>query len=281
MLSHQIINNDNGNCNDSCCSNYNKTTATANATAMYDNPVWYDIIHASGTARETDKLEKMHRKYGNGGKNWLEPACGTGRFLRILARRGYRMTGIDINQNMLDYAQAGLARRKLHAEVIKCNMVSFCRPGEYDVIFNTINTFRHLLTPDTVCSHFENMAASLRTGGIYIIDIDLANYAYPEPVEEVWFAKRGKCQVQHIMICEPADRHRRLERVINHLIVTTPKQSHYLESAYNLRSYNYKECMHLIHNTRFDIVGVYDFMSRPVVLDEYARDIRLILRVRD
>ena len=51
----------------------------------YDTPLYYDIIFDADTVEETDFLETIFDRHGNGnGKNRsvLELACGSGRLIR-------------------------------------------------------------------------------------------------------------------------------------------------------------------------------------------------------
>ena len=60
---------------------------------LYDDPAVYDILHTPGTAREIDVLEFIEATCGQPGGRWYEPACGTGRYLRVAAGRGRRVGG--------------------------------------------------------------------------------------------------------------------------------------------------------------------------------------------
>src|SRR4051794_11025414 len=77
-------------------------------TDWYAHPEYYEAIFGVDTATELDFLEAVHARYGNGGKRWLEPACGAGRLLEAAARRGYRVTGYDLSPQMLAHAKGRL-----------------------------------------------------------------------------------------------------------------------------------------------------------------------------
>ncbi len=249
------------------------------ATHFYDHPAWYDIIHANGTAWEVDFLQRLSYRHGYGGRDWLEPACGTARYLRVLAKRGYHVVGYDINERSLKYAKSRLKQFGDAAEILKDDMCTFCRPCEFDIAFNTINTFRHIMNHDDADHHMQLIAQSLRPGGIYILGMDLVDYSDPEPCEEIWDAKRGKCNVQHIMMSIPPTLDNRNERIINHITVTTPSREHAFQSAYDLLTYNVDECNALIDRSPFELLATYDFAHQPVEMDAYARDVNMVLRV--
>jgi len=57
----------------------------------------------TGTLGEVDFLEK---EFGfDKSKNILDIGCGTGRHAMELAKRGYRVTGIDLSENQLERAR--------------------------------------------------------------------------------------------------------------------------------------------------------------------------------
>ena len=69
-----------------------------NASAMaryesfnwYEEPLYYDIIFDTDTDREADFLQAVYKQYiTTRGSRVLEPACGTGRLVAEMARRGF------------------------------------------------------------------------------------------------------------------------------------------------------------------------------------------------
>ena len=63
---------------------------------LYDYPEYYEILFDDGTSEEADFLEAIFAEYGRPKtQRLLEPACGTGRLLIELAKRGYEAHGFD------------------------------------------------------------------------------------------------------------------------------------------------------------------------------------------
>ena len=81
------------------------------APGLYTDPAVYDILHARGTAAEVDGLERMAARVrsGRARQTWLEPACGTARYLRLAARRGRRTVGFDLSPVMIATPTARIA----------------------------------------------------------------------------------------------------------------------------------------------------------------------------
>ena len=74
-------------------------------TAFYSDPAVYDILHSPGTAAEVDAHEKVERALMLGrlkkSRLWFEPACGSGRYLKVAAGRGRKVAGFDLDDGMV------------------------------------------------------------------------------------------------------------------------------------------------------------------------------------
>jgi len=56
----------------------------------YETPLYYDIIFDADTQKEADFLEALLQRHVPGKKGRiLEPACGSGRIMAELGRRGH------------------------------------------------------------------------------------------------------------------------------------------------------------------------------------------------
>ena len=248
---------------------------TPRRTDFYEIPALYDILHAPGTAREVDGLERIARRFLRAAPahraghpaplRWLEPACGTGRYLRVLARRGHRAIGFDASRAMVDYARrrlrdAGLSAR---ARVILAPMTDFAgrlRPRSVHVAFNLINTIRHLHSDRAMLDHFGAVARVLKPGALYAVGISLSLYGIEQETEDVWQGTRGTCKVSQVVQYIPPDctpraprGGNRLERVISHLTITRPRGEEHRDSTYALRTYDLAQWQSLLRRSPFEV----------------------------
>lgn len=225
---------------------------------FYDRPRLYDALHAEGTEDACRWLEELHARHGNGGKDWLEPACGTGRFLEALARRGWRAAGYDRSAPMLAFARRRL--RGLDARALRGDLESFRRPAAFDLAFCLDNSLRHLLTEAGARAHLRATAASLKPGGIYVVGLDLADYGAAEADEEAWTARAGRTAVRQVQLALPPDRRRRRERILQ--FVAAGRRLETFE--YELRSYDAREWRSLLARSPFRVAAAYDAWRRPL-----------------
>ena len=232
---------------------------------MYHLPSLYDILHTPGTAEDVTCYERIARRFGVAPQRWLEPGCGSGRHLRVLAGRGYRATGFDRDAQMVAYAQASLKNRGLQARVFSADMERFAgRLGRqrFDLAINPFSTIRHLMSDRAMQRHFSEIANALRPGGIYLVGISLANYARDRLETDLWLANRGRCHLRQEISYRPASPQQRIEQVESRLRITRPSGEERLSAGYPLRSYSESEWSRLVKKSA---------LLRRASLDEWAR----------
>jgi SAM-dependent methyltransferase len=98
-------------------------------------------------------------------------ACGPGRHALELARRGFRVTGVDRTTAYLEGARTKAAEEGLEAEWVEADMREFRRPEGFDAIVNLFTAFGYFEDPDEDLRVAENFAASLKPGGTLVMDI--------------------------------------------------------------------------------------------------------------
>ena len=248
---------------------------------FYDDPELYDLIHADGTGDEVWLLDRIASLHGNGGKRALEPACGTGRYFPGLLRRGWTVTGYDISPSMVKFAKKRLAKWGKKATIVKGDMVTFKPKEKFDLAFNLLSTFRHLMTDREALAHLRNTYDALNPGGLFVLGLDLAAYGEDQPDEEVWTARRKGETFKHVMMTLPPEAKTRREKIINFVTYPTAKGEKVLESAYDLRSYDSNEIANLILGTKFSLPTCYTYGGQPASLCGSERALWLVLKKKD
>lgn len=240
-------------------------------TGFYDDPSVYDVLHTPGTAAEVDGLERVARRFASCkpalANTWLEPACGSGRYLRVAARRGRRVIGFDLSPAMIEYAARHVrpAGKGPAPSLFVGDMTAFvgdrCPPGCAGFAFNLINSFRHLMTDHDALRHLEQIALALAPGGVYAIGMSPALYGLEPPTEDVWTGARGQRRVTQVVQFEPPQGRSggaRVERVVSHITVTTPRGTTHLDSRYGLRTYSMEQWLALLERSPMALVGQAD-----------------------
>jgi SAM-dependent methyltransferase len=244
-------------------------------SGFYEDPVVYDILHSPDTGEDYRVLERLFERHLSKKRregSWLEPACGSGRFLRACATHGRRIVGFDQSQEMVTYARRRLARLGLNrrARVFAASMESFSsrmKPSSVAFAFNTINTIRHLETDEAFLRHFAGISRVLIPGGVYLVGMSLSAYGEEEPSEDAWEGRRGRCRVQQLVQYLPPVAHgpqSRVEQVLSHLTIQRPSGTQHRNDRYGLRCYDKRQWRALIRKSALEILEVTSDAGEPL-----------------
>ena len=150
---------------------------TAKPVSAYD-PVaeMYDVFWADWFfPAALPALERLFFSRVSPNSRVLDLCCGSGHVTAELVSRGYRVTGIDNSQKLVE-----LARQKISADrfvVADARQLPFGRT--FEAVISTFDSLNHLLTLADLRSAFESVRSVLRTGGQFVFDVNL---------EEAYFA---------------------------------------------------------------------------------------------
>lgn len=108
------------------------------------------------------------------GSHILDVGCGTGRHSIELARRGYKMTGVDISTGMLNEARRGAARVGVKITLIHADAVELMSEKEFDAaICICEGAFGLLSSEDDPYQHdlgiLRNINEALKPNGMLIL----------------------------------------------------------------------------------------------------------------
>jgi SAM-dependent methyltransferase len=99
----------------------------------------------------------------------LELGIGTGRIALPLARRGLRVHGIELSEEMVAHLRA-----KQGSELVGVTIGDFASTtveGTFSVAYLVANTIMNLTTQDEQVACFRNVAAHLEPGGYFVIEV--------------------------------------------------------------------------------------------------------------
>jgi SAM-dependent methyltransferase len=93
-----------------------------------------------------------------------------GRHSLELARRGFKVTGVDVTRSYLDTAAEHAGNDKLEIDFICEDMRSFSRAGAFDAVINMFTSFGFFEEIGDDRRVAVNAYASLKRGGKFLID---------------------------------------------------------------------------------------------------------------
>jgi len=247
---------------------------------LYAAPMLYDILYTPGTAAEVTALERVEARFARqplaDNRIWFEPACGTGRYLRVAAGRGRRCLGFDIDTGQIDYARRRTEKlssrnqqyfladmKKFMAEAAVAGLPN----NSVDFAFNPVNSIRHLESDRDMLAHLNQIGRILKPGAIYIVGISITDYDWLMAEEDLWEASRGKTKVSQLINFLPPEmgtRRHRIETAISHLTVTRPRGQEHFDDTYDLRTYGADQWQELIEQSTMLWGGSFDAWGKEL-----------------
>lgn len=100
----------------------------------------------------------------------VDIGCGGGWFTRAFTKCGYKMTGLDISSQMLDYAQEQAFKAGLRGEYLLGDIAKTKLPCRFDFA-TAINDCVNYIPKDKLLAAFKNVRGGLKKGGIFLFDI--------------------------------------------------------------------------------------------------------------
>ena len=112
------------------------------------------------------------RREGLKPRTVVDLACGTGSVTEILARKGYRVTGVDMSEEML--TEAAMKTMDMEAPpVYSCQLLQELRlPKAVDMAVCALDSLDYILDPADCKEAIRRVWKALNPGGIFIFDVN-------------------------------------------------------------------------------------------------------------
>lgn len=121
----------------------------------------------------------------------LDAGCGPGRIAVELALRGAKVTGVDLIRPFLNAAMDSAQSEGVELELEQADLRSFVRPGAFDAAVSLYTSFGYCETIEEDMLILKNIAASLKDGGWFILEMTGREIAVRDFTEGEWFERGG------------------------------------------------------------------------------------------
>ena len=166
-------------------------------TGQYSAPRLYEIAFDTNRKLEVDFLVHCFERYARRRvRRVLDIACGTGPHLIRLADRGYRMSGLDLSPECIEFLGQRLAAKGHPGELVVGDMTDFRLKQPVDAAICMQDSQGHLLTNAQLVAHLRATARVVRKGGLYVFDRYMAS-SWIDPARAwSWSKRRGQLIVR-------------------------------------------------------------------------------------
>lgn len=124
----------------------------------------YDLVYRNRDENEAEELVELASKVVSlpPGARVLDVGCGRGRHAVSFARRGYRVTGMDLSERALSIARDRAESEQLDIAFVRGDMREPVAENDFDLVVNLFTAFGYFTDPN---DHFRAVLA-LKTAAL-------------------------------------------------------------------------------------------------------------------
>ena len=135
---------------------------------VYDRLTW-DVDYG----RILDFLEALLQARDRHPKTVLDLACGTGSLSVLLAKRGYRVIGADMSEDMLAVASEKTCTLEENVPFFICQRMERLRlPEPVDCVVCCLDSLNYVTDPALCRRALRRVHEALRPGGVFLFDVN-------------------------------------------------------------------------------------------------------------
>jgi SAM-dependent methyltransferase len=230
-------------------------------------PMMFSKQRLTNTPAEVDRFLSLLKIPANA--HVLDLCCGVGRHSLELARRGFKVAGVDRMQAYLEQAREAATKENLDVEFVCEDMRNFLRPNAFDLVINLFTSFGFFEGIEEDRKVARNMFGSLKRGGILLMDMSGKEILAREFRERDWREVDGIYWLEERKILDD------WSRIQNRWIMF--KDGQRFENTICPRLYSAAELRSLLHEVEFKKLNFYGgFDGSPY--DSQARRLVVVAR---
>ena len=125
-------------------------------------------------------LQQVWQHHGLTPQSILDIACGTGTATRMLAAKGYRVTGVDLSEGMLVAARERGRSEALEVDYYRQDAAELdLGESRFDAAISLFDSLNYILEPERLREALRRICAHLGPGGSFLFDLN-TEYALAE-----------------------------------------------------------------------------------------------------
>jgi SAM-dependent methyltransferase len=215
---------------------------------------YLNIYRHTLTGERTEKeVAFAERKLAlDAGARVLDLCCGPGRHSVPLAKRGYKVTGLDLSQSYIDLARRAAFDSKVDFVTVRADMREIPFNDHFDAVINMYSSFGYLESETEDLKVLESISRSLKQGGRLLLDMLNREWAITNYIQNDWHAEAdGTLYVEHRALDLASSRMR------VRFIIVAPDGGRHDSIGHDIRLYSLTEMTRLLERVGFGRIEVF------------------------
>ncbi|MCR4417352.1 MAG: class I SAM-dependent methyltransferase [Ignavibacteria bacterium] len=212
------------------------------------NSSYYFLLYQNRNEEEAKLFFDLIKRSIPLDKNWkiLDFCCGFGRLSKVIAREGFKVTGVDLSEIFIKHATEESKKENLEIEFIQCDVRNFVEDEKYHLGISFFTSFGYFSDQENELT-FNNLVRSIVKNGWVVFDYFNPDFVSKNLVENENFIN-DQINVEIFRKIEGD----RINKVIR--INSTDKVEEYIESV---RIYSFEELSLLFKKNGMSIQKIF------------------------
>jgi len=235
---------------------------------IYRHPEYYEIAFSfRDVAGEVDVMQEAIQWFsGIPVERVLEIACGNAPHMKEWVRRGYRYTGIDLGEAMLEFSRRKAAPLGGKAELVRADLTGFALAEPVDFAYVMLGSIYASDTAQLI-GHFDSVARALKPGGLYFLDWCIEFDPFTS-LANAWEEERDGVRVRLTYLSNLVDRvEQTLEERITLEVDDNGEERTFTQTAYKRAIYPQEFLTLLEWRGDFEFVGWWNDWDLSIPVD--------------
>lgn len=223
--------------------------------------IYRHIFTADRAVQEVSFAEQILKL--DSGARVLDLCSGQGRHSVPFAQRGYRVTALDLSPAYLRLAERAAEAHNVTVETTVADMRKIPFSKSFDAIINMYSSFGYLETEADDLQVLESVAAALKPGGRFFIDMLNREWAVANYIQNDWHA--GPDDTLYI---ERRELDLASSRMHVRFTIVDPRGSRRESIGHNIRLYTLTEISRMLSRSGFHEIASYGgFNGEPYSIE--------------
>jgi len=186
------------------------------------------------------------------GASVLDLCCGQGRHSVQLAKRGLKVTGLDLNPDYVKLARQAAQAAQVEIDTIAADMREIPFENKFDAIVNMYSSFGYLESEAEDLKVLESATKALKGGGRVLLDMLNREWAIDNYVQNDWHTG-----ADGTLYVERRDLDLATSRMHVHFIVIDKNGGRRESIGHNIRLYTLTEMTRLLERVGVGVTAVF------------------------
>jgi len=225
--------------------------------------LWSSLLTPERTSREVAGIEGFLELAL--GASILDLCCGQGRITMPLAQKGYRMTGLDLSERLLELARAAAREAGVDVRWRRADMRDIPWEEEFDAVISIFTSFGYFEDEAENQRVLEGVRRALVPGGKFLIDVNHRDRMVQLFQDRYWF------EVEDIVVW--VERHFDPVKGISRETMRWLEGDEERQRSFSVRCYTATELARMLRRAGLEPVAFYGDFDQS----EFTKDSRRLI----